>query len=296
MDKNDFLVLRHYFNNDKPTIRETSEATGLSLGLVHSIKNNLVKNNYVSDESKITEKGIKELEKYRVKSAIILAAGLSTRFAPLSFDTPKGLLKVNGEILIERQIQQLKEVGINNIVLVLGYKKESFFYLGEKYNVKILINPYYDTKNNSYSAYLARDYFQNAYLCSSDSYFLNNPFNTFEFESFAITEDVKEKRDGSFLKLGSKDKIVSREKGNRTGLVYKGTMYWNNEFGSSLRNLLEEHNETGDLYQESIYGVIFDHLHQLPPFYSSERKNGGIFKFFSLKELIKFDEKYIEHT
>ena len=58
-----------------------------------------------------------------------MAAGLSSRFAPISYERPKGTLKVRGEILVERQIRQLHEVGITNIALVVGYKKEYFFYL-----------------------------------------------------------------------------------------------------------------------------------------------------------------------
>ena len=48
-------------------------------------------------------------------NAIIMAAGMSSRFAPLSYEIPKGLLKVKNEVLIERQIKQLQEKGINDI-------------------------------------------------------------------------------------------------------------------------------------------------------------------------------------
>ena len=296
LSNNEFLVLRHCFFNPNSSIRDISNTVNLSVGAIHSLKCSLIKKELIDSDCSITSSGKKLLEKYRVKSAIILAAGLSTRFAPLSFDTPKGLLKVNGEILIERQIKQLKEVGIKDIVIVLGYKKESFFYLGEKYNAKIIINPFYDTKNNSYSAYLARDYFENTYLCSSDSYFLENPFNTFEYNSFAIAEFTDNKQGGSFLKTESKDKVVSREKGNKQGLMFKGTMYWNESFGKAIRDLLQKYSETGVFDQDSIYSVVFDNLATLPPLYSSKRKTGTVFKFYNLKELIKFDETYIEHT
>ena len=65
--------------------------------------------------------------KYKVDNAIIMAAGMANRFAPLSYICPKPLLNVKGEILIERQIQQLKNAGIYDIIVVVGYMKENFF-------------------------------------------------------------------------------------------------------------------------------------------------------------------------
>ena len=89
-----------------------------------------------------------ELKSYKVENAVILAAGLSKRFLPISEYCPKGLTKVKGEILIERQIRQLQEAGIKEIYVVVGYKKELFFYLKDKFNVIIVENNEYDTKDN----------------------------------------------------------------------------------------------------------------------------------------------------
>src|SRR5574344_1110448 len=93
----------------------------------------------------------------KVDNAIIMAAGTSSRFAPLSYEKPKGLITVRGEVLVERQIKQLKETGIDEIILVVGYKNESI--------------------------YLAKDYIKNTYICSVDNYFLVNPFK--ENEDFS---------------------------------------------------------------------------------------------------------------
>ena len=65
----------------------------------------------------------------KVDNAVILAAGLGQRFAPLSFEKHKALAIVRGEVLIERQIRQLIEAGIPDIYLVVGYKAEQFDYL-----------------------------------------------------------------------------------------------------------------------------------------------------------------------
>ena len=96
-----------------------------------------------------------------------MAAGMSSRFVPLSLEKPKGLLVVKNEVLIERQIEQLLEAGIEDIIVVLGYKKEAFFYLQEKYNIQFIINPEFNTKNNIHTLYLAQKHIGNTYICSS---------------------------------------------------------------------------------------------------------------------------------
>ena len=110
------------------------------------------------------------------RNAIIMAAGLSTRFVPLSLEKPKALLKVKNEILIERQIMQLMEAGISNIILVVGYLKEQFHYLQDKFDITIVENPYYLKRNNHSSLYVAREHLGNSFICSGDNYFHENVF------------------------------------------------------------------------------------------------------------------------
>ena len=93
---------------------------------------------------------------YKVDNAIIMAAGTSSRFAPLSYERPKALIQVKGEVLIERQIRQLQEAGIRDIYVVTGYKGELFSYLEEKFGVHIVHNPDYLTRNNNGSIYECR--------------------------------------------------------------------------------------------------------------------------------------------
>lgn len=66
----------------------------------------------------LTEQGLKYLEQFKVDGAVITAAGFGSRFVPLTFETPKGLLEVFGERMIERQIQRLHEAGITDILSV----------------------------------------------------------------------------------------------------------------------------------------------------------------------------------
>lgn len=80
--------------------------------------------------------------------AILLAAGMGTRLRPLTIDTPKSLINVNGKPMLETQIEFLKEKGIDDIIVVTGYLSEKFEYIKEKYGVKLIHNDKYDTYNN----------------------------------------------------------------------------------------------------------------------------------------------------
>ena len=115
---------------------------------------------------------------YKVDNAVIMAAGASSRFAPLSYEMPKALIPVRGEVLIERQIRQLQEAGVPEIIVVTGYKHECFDYLADKFHVKLVHNPEYHVRNNHSSIYAVRNYLHNSYICSSDNYFTKNPFET----------------------------------------------------------------------------------------------------------------------
>ena len=112
-----------------------------------------------------------------MKNAIILAAGKSSRFAPFTYERPKGLFRVKGEFLIERQIKQFIAAGVKDIYIVVGYMKEKFFFLEQKYpQVHLLINNKFGVKGNLYSLYVARNYLKNSYLSYADYYFDSNPF------------------------------------------------------------------------------------------------------------------------
>lgn len=94
-------------------------------------------------------------EKTSPKSAVILAAGSGMRMVPINVETSKGILRVKGEVLIERLIKQLHEVGISDIVVIVGFMKEKYEYLIDKFNVQLIVNSKYSEKNNLYSVKLA---------------------------------------------------------------------------------------------------------------------------------------------
>ena len=181
----------------------------------------------------MTEAGLRALEPYRVDNAVILAAGASTRFIPLSLEQPKGLFEVKGERLIERQIQQLKAAGIDDITVVLGYKKEMFFYLKEKYGVKFVINDAFNIKNNIESLYLARNELKNTYVCVSDSYFVENPFNRFEYQTFYAGLSVSEAVNELYVDTDGDGKIIRMAENRDAGRVLLGHSFWREAFSDA---------------------------------------------------------------
>ena len=107
-------------------------------------------------------------------NAIILAAGMGTRLRPLTNDRPKCLVEVNGIPMVERQIQFLKEKGIEDITLISGYKAEALDFLKKKYGVDIVFNDRYDSCNNINSLYIVRDRFHDTYVMEGDVYMDKN--------------------------------------------------------------------------------------------------------------------------
>ena len=111
------------------------------------------------------------------KNAIILAAGYGMRMVPLSVEQPKALIKIQNEVLIERMIKQLHEANVFDIKIVVGFMKESFEYLIDKYDVELIVNKDYENTNTMYSLCLAKNYIKNTYILSSDVWLKENIFN-----------------------------------------------------------------------------------------------------------------------
>ena len=109
--------------------------TGHSLGIVNRSLKELISEGYLDEEIRPTEKALREAKEKAPKNAIILAAGFGMRMVPINTETPKGLLEIKGERLIECTIRQLHEVGITEIYIVVGFLKEQYEYLIDEYGV-----------------------------------------------------------------------------------------------------------------------------------------------------------------
>lgn len=169
--------------------RALARAVGHSLGVVNRSLKALHEAGYIDDGCRPTEKAAAELRTRQPRQAVILAAGAGMRMIPLNMEVSKGLLEVNGEVLIERLIRQLQEVGIRKIYVVVGFMKEKYEYLMDAYGVELIVNPEYALKNNLHSLYLAREHLTNAYVIPCDSWCSHNPFSREELYSWYMVTD-----------------------------------------------------------------------------------------------------------
>lgn len=226
----------------------------------------------------------------RVDNAIIMAAGTSSRFAPLSYEKPKALIEVRGEILIERQICQLKEAGIEEVIVVTGYKAEQFEYLKEKFGVKLVHNSHYLTRNNNSSIYAVKDYLKNSYICSSDNYFITNPFEGEVEESYYSAVYAKGETSEWCIKEEN-GWIKDVKVGGRDLWIMLGHVFWSEDFSKKFLSILQreyDRPETADKLWETIYIEHIDELTMKIRKYPAD----FIFEFDTLDELREFDETY----
>lgn len=230
------------------------------------------------------------------RNAIIMAAGTSSRFVPLSVERPKGLVEVKGEILIERQIRQLKEAGITDITLVVGYKAEMFAYLRDKYAVDIVYNEDFARYNNTSSLIRVIEKLDNTFICSSDNYFPENVFTRESVDSYYSALYTEGKTNEYCLITNAEDQITDVNVGGHDSWYMVGHVFFNHEFSEKFRKLMikEYCNETTKQgYWEDLYIRYID---QLPKMKINRYQEGDIQEFDSLDELRMFDSSYVEDT
>ena len=296
LSKHQFQLLLNLKNKaEKTNQRLISEELGFSLGTVNKLIQEAEENGWISSEYEVTEKGLKALESYRVENAIIMAAGMSTRFAPLSYETPKGLLVVKGERLIEREIKQLREAGIQKITVVVGYMKEKMFYLADKFGVEIVVNEDYYRYNNCSSLMLVRKQLGNTYICSSDNYFVENPFEEYVYRGYYSTVFAEGETD-EYCVTETKDGIIKEVTvGGEDEWYMLGHVYFDRAFSEQFVSILEnefKHEAYKLQLWEDYYARHVDTLLLEAKHYSDE----VIKEFDSLDELRAFDEHYLMHT
>lgn len=296
MTRHEFDLLNTIRKSGRDTTRRLAEALSLSVGYISEKMRAFEARGFI-DASGLTPAGLEALAPYKVKNALIMAAGMSSRFVPLSLEKPKGLLVVKNEVLIERQIEQLQEAGIQDIVIVLGYKKESFFYLEDKYKgLTILINPSFHLKNNIETLYLAQQYIGNTYICSSDDYFTENPFTDYVYQSYYAAQHVTEKSQEWYMLSDKKGNITKVQRSGEEGDIMLGHVYWDTVFSREFIKLINLHHDLGD-YDEELWEALFaDNIAKLPPMAVKVYPNGTIYEFDSLEELRQFDNYYVRDT
>ncbi|MCR4733329.1 MAG: NTP transferase domain-containing protein, partial [Lachnospiraceae bacterium] len=196
-------------------------------------------------------------KEFKVDNAIIMAAGYSARCMPLSNIMPKGLFKIKGEVLIEREIQQLKEAGVNEIIVVTGFMAEKFAYLKDKYGVTLIHNADFDKYNNMASLYAAKDYIKNSYILCSDNYYSHNVFkDTLEDSYYSCVYSEKFCDEFCVTDLDEEGYITGIHRGGERAWYTIGDCFFNEEFSKKFVKFMED--EWDDL---TVRNMLMDDFH-----------------------------------
>lgn len=213
--------------------REIQVKSGMSLGTVNRTLKELGDLGYTKGGC-ISEAGLEAMEPYRVKRAIFIAAGFGSRMVPITLNTPKPLVRVNGRRIIDTLLDAVVAAGIEEIYIVRGYLKEQFDQLLYKYpNIKFIDNPMYNEANNVSSTLLAKDLFCNAYLFEADL-LLSNPaiIKKYHYKSTFLAIPMERSDDWCFqVKNGI---ITELSVGGTDCWQEVGISYWDEEAGKKL--------------------------------------------------------------
>lgn len=214
--------------------RRVSDALYLSCSCISEAYQSLLEQKYIEEvdgHTAITHAGLAMLEPYRVKRAVILAAGFGSRMMPATAERPKPMVTVHGRHIIETLLDALVAADVKDITIICGYHKEKFDELLEKYPfLHFIDNDDYDKTNNISSAILAHDYFYGgAYLCEADLY-ITNPavIRKYQYTSNILGSYSLQTDDWSF-KMDDNGCIKNYQKGNTFCWNYYGISYWTAE-------------------------------------------------------------------
>ncbi len=226
-------ILEYQYGNQ----RAVAKRLGYSVGKVNQSLKALIKEGYLNEKKEITEKALKELKEKKPKNAVILAAGYGMRMVPINVEVPKGLLEIKGEPLIERLICQLHEVGVSEIDIVVGFMKEQYEYLIDKYHVNLIFNKDYMTKNNLHSLCKVANKLGNTYIIPCDIWCKDNPFSGQEWYSWYMVTNQKDDR--SSVRVNRKKELVSVKK-EESGNTMIGISYILSEEAEILKKRLKD--------------------------------------------------------
>lgn len=230
-----------------------------------------------------------------VQRAIIMAAGVGKRMRPVTAETPKPLVRVNGVRMIDTVISALHRQGIREIYVVVGYLKEQFRSLpGEYPGLTLIENPYYDTCNNISSLYAAREHLEDAMILDGDQIIFRDEILSRAFERSGYNCVYTEEETDEWLLTVENGIVKSCSRtGGRGGWQLYSISRWTAEDGRRLRRHLElefrERNNTG-IYWDDV--ALFCH----PAEYElgiRPMERGDILEIDSLEELAQMDPSYL---
>ena len=290
---NQFEVLTTIEGNEKKlSQRDISKETKLSLGTINKVISELLENKLIDKENAITQNGLKVLEPYRVKRAIFLAAGFGSRLVPITLNTPKPLVLVNGKRIIETLLDAVVKAEIEEIYIVTGYLSEQFEILKKKYpQIKFVENNMYNEANNISSAYLVRNLIKNAYVLESDLY-LYNPklIRKYEYHSNFLGYYVDRSDDWC---IDVKNGIITKEKiGGINCYQMVGISYYDEKDGKKIEKDMEDVFKSPGGKEKYWEQVILDICKKNYNIYLRECQKEDIIEIDTFNELKAIDKTY----
>ena len=232
-------------------------------------------------------------ETHIVKRAIIMAAGIGKRMQPLTFETPKPLVKVNGVRMIDTVVDGLRKNGICEIYVVVGHLKEQFHtWASERGDVGIIENPYYDTCNNISSLYVAREHLGDCIILDGDQIIYNPAILDPHFALSGYNAVWCEGETNEWL-MDVEDGVVkscSRSGGSHGWQLYSISR-WTAEDGEKLKQHLEYEFDRGNrqIYWDDV--AMFCHFKDYR-LGIREMKSSDIIEIDGLDELVAIDHSY----
>ena len=222
MNVQELDILNAIRKNPKVNQREIANQSGYSLGFVNRVVKELQEEKWLSPTGELSEKAKAFIKENQPQRAIILAAGFGMRMVPINTEIPKGLMEVKGEVLIERMIRHLHEVGITDIQVVVGFMKERYEYLIDEFQVKLVVNSEYQVKNNLHSLSKVKSSLDKTYIVPCDIWAEENPFSDFEpYSWYMVSNEISVE---STVRVNRKRELVmvdEDEDGNQMiGLSY----------------------------------------------------------------------------
>lgn len=246
------------------------------------------------------ELGTNNNKKQKITTALLMAAGMGTRIRPLSEETPKPLIPVRGVPMIETLIQAIKLAGIEKIIITVGYKKEKYFYLKDKYsNITFIENHEYTLKNTISSFYAAMNYLknENCIICESDLYISDPSIIKDETDkSRYLIKHVKPQNfEWGFQIVNDRVKKVIRPNPDifLDHHMY-GIAYWMNE---DLRKLIIATNEAYRVkgHEQKAYDEIGNEIFDGIDMGVIKVKEGQLCEIDCLDDLVKVDPSYMTY-